>query len=359
MTTEIQQNIRTARVEDSQNLAALAGKAFLGYPFEYVFTADGIKNAIQNGERRYVMVDLNNQTIGSAVLGINDSKMAEIMRVMIAPSMRKNGVATSLTRELALDAIKLGKYSWADVRGDQIGMQRAALGSGLKAISLEQGKHVVYNHYDENGSNLGPARETMVHMTTLPVDELAFAYEISILDIRIREQLVKNLRGSMSPSIKDESICRNILSSASKTKEHISNNLGLNAQSIESIVQINDDIVKIKIGDVETIVVLPDASAFILNGTQIHQTTDLLAKVGIQVATYYCNINSNDMENRLIDSGLEAVSIRPWIDETNGQNVWQIAWRKTANDYKYCLHTISLDRIVERQINKIINIIEG
>lgn len=358
MTIETRQNIRTAQIEDSPNLALLASKAFVGYPFEYVFEAEGITKAIQDGERRYVMINENNQTIGSAVLGINNTKMAEIMRVMIDPSLRKNGAATSLTRVLSLDAIKLEKYSWADVRGDQIGMQRAALGAGLRAISLEQGKHVVYKHMDENGNDLGPARETMVHMTTLPIDELSLKQQISKLTGQVREQLVTNLKTSLNPELKDKSLSEIILPSASKTKYRILNNIELNSQDIDFRLDISTDILKISVSDVDTIVVLPDASAFIQKGTQLIKTVDLLAKIGVQVITYYCDINNHEQQDYMINCGFTASTIRPWVDEQTGNIVWQISWRKTSNDYQYCLHSISLDRIVERQIMKIINIIE-
>lgn len=359
MSTEIQPNIRKAVVEDSHNLASLASKAFLGYPFEYVFTSEGVSNAISNGEKRYVMRDQIGQIVGSAVLGDSDSKMSEIMRVMIEPSLRKNGAATYLTRHLALEAIQEGKYSWADVRGDQIGMQRAALGSGMKAISLEQGKHAVYNHQDQNGNEIGPARESMVHMTTLPVDELSLKKEIIKLPNSIREELAKNLKNSLSPDSKEKSLSELLLPSANRTKDRILNNLNLNSQIIDTCTNLNSDILKITINGVDTIVVLPDASAFILNRGDLTKTIDLITKSGIQVATFYCNLNDETMQNKLIALGLEAVSIRPWIIGQSKDVVWQIAWRKTANDYKYCLHSISLDPIVERQLRKIINIIEN
>jgi hypothetical protein len=359
MTIEIPSNIRPAVVEDSQNLASLAGRAFSGYPFEYVFTPEGMREAIQQGERRYVLTDQENKTIGSAVLGVNGSMMAEIMRVMVEPSQRKGGTATHLTKELALEAIRLGIYSWADVRGDQIGMQRAALGAGLRAISLEQGKHVVYEHRDENGVNLGPARETMVHMTTLPIDELDLRREVHKLPLQIRNQLSINITKALNPTPKDTNISSAILPNTSKVKTHIMNNITLNLQAAGSIIKVNSDIVKLSIGDTDTIVVLPDASAFIIGGDEPKQSLDLLSKIGVQVATYYCDMDNVLMQEHLISSGLEATSIRPWIKEKSGKQVWQIAWRKTSNDYKYCLHSISLDRIVERQIRKVIAIIEN
>lgn len=358
MTKETSPSIRKATVEDSQNLAVLASKAFIGYPFEYVFSEAGNKEAILKGEQRWVILDENKQITGCAVIGLNDTKMAEIMRVMIDPTLRKNGAATYLTKRLSLEAIKEGKYAWADVRGDQIGMQRAGMGTGMKAISLEQGKHVVYSHRDLEGKELGPARETMIHMTTLPVNELELKNEIVRLSPTIREQLTKNLKASLSPALKDPSLCESKLPSAKTTKEHVLANINHSSENITSIHSINDDIRKIETSGINTIVVLPDASAFILNSGHLSETVDLLAKVGIQVATYYCDLNDEAMQKKAVDAGLEAASIRPWVNEKSGQIVWQIAWRKTSNDYKDCLHTISLDPLVERQIMKIINIIE-
>jgi len=358
MSIEIQPNIRKAQVQDSRNLASLANKAFKGYPFEYVFSEDGTKEAIARGEQRWVILNENNQITGCAVLGLTDSRMAEVMRVMIDPSLRKNGAATYLTKRLSLEAINEGKYAWADVRGDQIGMQRAGMGASMKAISLEQGKHVVYNHKDSEGRELGPARETMVHMTTLPVNELDLKNEIVKLPYIIREQLAKNLKSSLNPTLKDQSLSAAKLPNAKTTKERVLNSINYYSEKIGSIVSINNDIKKIETAGINTIVVLPDASAFILNGGHLDETVNLLTAVGIQVATYYCDLNDEKMRQKAIDAGMEAASIRPWVNEKTGQIVWQIAWRKTANDYKDCLHTISLDPIVERQIMKIINIVE-
>lgn len=345
-----------AQIGDAPAIARLARESFPGYPFD-VYSVDGVRSALESKERRYNLVDNTQRIVASGVLGVDNTPMAEVKRVMVSPEFRKNGAATRLVRQITIDSLRRGKYPWVDARADQIGIQRAALSAGLRAVSLEPGKHIVYEHVDNSGNQLGSARETMVHMTSLPSDELDLLTTLHLLDKQTLTSLADTLRESFKPPKKDTTLSNNLLISAEETKNAVQERLFANPHL--EVSTLSEDVTQVNLGHAEMLVILPDASSFITNPDNIGPLLTVSEDVGLQVTTCYTDIQNVNTLEILTELGMQPAMIRPWKGAVNGKVAWQIGFRKTFNEYEKCLHPILLDPIIERQVTTIIDLIDS
>lgn len=349
MIENLNYSIRPAKVDDAKKLTELVTRGLPGYPFESVYNHLQVADAIAQGEHRLVAEGLHGQIIATAVLGVNSEPLAEVKRVVVDPEYRQNGLAKAITSILVDDCHQLGKIPWADARADQIGMQRAAINGGLIPISVESGKHIVYQHLYS-----GPARESMVHMTEINLNPEILIQNLATWPEKARHLLINNLKDALQPKEKNEEIARIIIPSAQKTKEKIRYQITQLPQVKTEI--INDDIQLLNINQSQLLVILPDASGFINNiyPSDISHLIKLSREIGLQIITYYCPISDIKTSACLFEAGLEPAMIRPWQKDNKNNPSWEIGWRKTMNHYKQCLHGINLAPEVELQIKAVI-----
>lgn len=346
--------IRLAIPEDANQLASLAKRGMPGYPFESIYDPIAVAQEIETGSNRLVATNEDNNILGTAVLG--DSHMAEIKRVLVDPDARKHGLGIKLTSALKTMAREKGVIPWADVRADQIGMQRAAhhYYPSLTPVSLEMGKHVVYSHNNE-----GPARESMVHMSGLALsqDTDKLTHNLIGWSRNMKQQLADNMLNALSPQSKNQVLVRRIIPSAQQVKSEIESNIRASGHTYE---MLNSDIILLKKGEGNCLVISPDASGFIENDDprQIIEMTNMALSIGLQIVTCYLAISDVDKVNYLFQSGMEPAMIRPWQANSNTPPVWQVGLRKTANTYKDSLHGVNLDPSVHTSIIKYINLVK-
>lgn len=353
---ELKYQIRNATIADAIPLAALANKGFKGYPFTSVYEPDSLAAHIANGEMRIVatLPPDHQRIIGTAVLGI-DGYMAEIKRVIVDPEYRQNGMAKEMTQHLAQMAEELHVHPYTDTRADQIGMQRSSLAAGLKAISIEQGKHVVFDHEDSSQIQIGPARESMIHMTSLRADENQLHAALKLLPHETINTLHQNMTLSLQePLPKDTTVVSRLLPSAKEVRESVAHKLERHRSSFK-LLHDEQDICVIQNGNIRMVIVKPDASGFaeiVPSATrdEIAWALNLANEVGLQVITTYQDITDINQIKKLVEVGLEPSMIRPWQTDVSSQPVWQMGLRKTMNGYAKSLHTIKLDPMVKEQL---------
>ncbi len=354
--------IRPAQITDARTLAKIGADNFPGYPFRSIFEPASLargmiamNSAIGAITPDYrVVIEDNLGIVGTAVLGSPDDKMVEIKRVLVDQRGRNNGYARNMTIHLAELARNRMFYPYADVRADQRGMQKAACAAGLSPFSLEPAKHVVYSHV-QDGAELGPARETMIHMSSLEPDERGLYNQINTSwPEAVKKLLVANMQKSFSPRAKNLDISRRILTSAEDTKLKIDNGIKETGAAAMSMI-LNDDMVVISDGHTQLLVIKPDASGFLLNAPSdsLPQLLTLAHQIGLQVVTYYGDVAHTDV-SLLINSGMEPVMIRPW-KLARRPTIWQAGWQKTMNGYDQCIHTIDLESQVYQQLQGFIN----
>lgn len=348
--------IRSAIPEDAIELASLAKRGMPGYPFESVYDSQALCEEIKSGSRRIVVVNESSHILGTAVLG--EGHMAEIKRVLVDPDNRSTGLGHLLTDYLKSEALKMGVIPWADVRADQIGMQKAAYSYTLRLnpVSVEVGKHVVYEHKHDTG----PARESMVHMNGLPLSKrhLSDSSEIDLWPTPHTRLLVDNMEKSLISQDKDPLKVRQILPSAALVKKRIENNIRLSG--LEQ-TQLTPDIIALRRNGATCTVISPDASGFVEGGNaeSIVSMVDKGLEIGLQIITCYTPINDVRRVNKLIQSNMEPVMVRPWQPSKNDIPEWQVGLRKTANHYEESLHVINLDPWVHAGIMEVIKDIDG
>ncbi len=341
--------IRPALPNDAFQLAALAKIGIPGYPFESVYNPESVADAILNGEIRLVVDSRDLGILATAVLGYSEEPMSEIKRVLVNPCARKNGFAKHLSAELFQIASDRQRIPWADVRGDQIGMQRAALYAGLIPISLETGKHVVYNHIYGN-DDLGPGRETMVHMTSLNLTQNDLYSALTQWPKETVRTLAKNLAESLNPAPKNCDSVRAYLTSAKEVKQRIALNLELIQLKHASITE---DIEQVSVENGEIIMIKPDASGFITKPNQLARISKISSEIGLQIITAYCNADDLETVSDLINSDFSPAMIRPWKNTHSSPAKWQVGFRLTFNHYDESLHHIHLDPAVSDKIRDI------
>ena len=339
--------IRPAKPEDSLSLAELGTRGFPGYPFAEIYDAQQLRTMIEAGKDiRQNLYSSDGSLIATGVLGTEGGPMAEIKRIVVDPYQRRNGHASAITQNLALEAQKQGYIPWSDVRADQPGMQKAALSAGLTAVSLESGKHVVYIH---NG--FGPARETMIHMTTLYLPEEQLWHNLKPWPEAVKNALVKNLINSFSPSEKDVQKSRLLLPDAAEVSKRVATAVSDQDLRNVNIIDANHDLLVINYSGAQMIIIKPDASGFITRyqSHEIAALVGLARKAGLQVVTCYEDIFAADKSRMLYQAGLTPSMVRPW-QKKGGQLKWQIGWRQTMNGFDQCLHNLNLDDQVNRQL---------
>lgn len=351
--------IRKALPQDAEQLADLAQRSMPGYPFESIYNPAELRQEIVAGVNRIVAVRNtdNKAIVGTAVLG--DGHMAEIKRVLVDPIARKQGLGAGLTTALKNMATENGVIPWADVRADQIGMQKAAhrYYPTLTPISVEMGKHIVYAH----PNNTGPARESMVHMSGLSIadDKESLAKALKVWSPDLANLLVNNMLDSLITHDKHYGLVREILPSVKHVKERIEHNIISN--KIEH-TKISPDLVLLSDKGASCVVITPDASGFIEgeSAETIDNMIETAMGIGLQIVTCYLAITDRKTIYSLIrsSSGLTTPAmIRPWQKSKNHQPEWQVGLRRTSEDYPHSLHSINLDPYVHASIMGYIEIV--
>lgn len=354
--------VRNAQLNDARGLADLARRGFKGYPFESVYDPPSLAKAIGGGEIRIVAAlkpELQ-RIIGTAVLGI-DGLMAEIKRVIVDPDFRKNGLAKEMTNNLEKEAKSRGVHPYTDTRADQIGMQRASLGAGLKAITVEAGKHVVYEHEVEmpgpGKKQLGPARESMIHMTSLRADQQRLYKELKQWPSKLKYDLCANIEKALhNPPDKKSHTVTSRLPSAKLVRENILKRLDQKRNGFQ-VIYDEQDVTIVQYGNAKITIIKPDASGFVETNRdtteeEIEYVLSLSKSIGLQIVTSYENTTDVKKAELLQSCGLTPAMIRPWQTEKEGEPEWQVGFRKTMNDYDRCLHYLRLDKDVRQQLEE-------
>ncbi|MFZ2199223.1 MAG: hypothetical protein WAV40_00330 [Microgenomates group bacterium] len=354
MNKEIQ--IRQAVPGDAGQLADLAKRGMPGYPFESVYDPSALKIEIASGIDRIVVEDSDKNIRGTAVLG--EGYMAEIKRVLVDPDLRKHHLGQGLTDNLKMKAIKKGVIPWADVRADQIGMQKAAHAYDLRLypISVEAGKHVVYAHKNDSG----PARESMVHMSGLSLAQSTNELNSTMCkwSNNYVRRLVDNMADSLVSQDKDIDLVKSVLPSASIVKDRIEKNIQRRGLAH---TQLTPDIIALSNNDARCIIISPDASGFVEGGDSksIISLVDLGLDLGLQIVTCYLPVENIALINELISSGMQPAMVRPWQLSAKDSPRWEVGLRKTANHYEKSLHTLNLDTWVYAGILSVIQGIDS
>lgn len=352
--------IRPAQITDARILAKIGIDNFSGYPFRSIFDpailARGIMamnmaiGAIIPDYR--IVIEDESGTVGTAVLGSPDDGMGEIKRVLVDQRGRNNGYAREMTIHLTNLARSKGLQPYADVRADQRGMQRAAFAAGLHPYSLEQAKHVVYSHI-QDGDELGAARETMIHMNSLQPDEQILHNQLKSWPRTTVERLIINMQKAFSPPIKDHNVSKDLLPSADSVREKIEKGI-IKIEATRLVQPLNKDMVIVTDGNIQLLIIKPDASGFLLTppDESLPQFLAFAEEVGLQVVTYYGNLTYSNI-SLLVNSGMEPTMVRPWKIKRQPSE-WQIGWKKAMNKFDLCQHTLDLDPTIQIKIERFI-----
>ncbi len=348
--------IRQAKPEDANELASLALRGMPGYPFESIYDSRAIKEEITAGSNRIIATNQDDDLLGTAVLG--DDYMAEIKRVLVDPNLRKHGLGAKLTSALKALARERGVVPWADVRADQIGMQRAAhhYYPALKPVSIEMGKHIVYSHGD-----LGPARESMVHMSGLPLsqDSKTLVDNLNSWPIALRQRLADNMRDSLGSHHKNRKLVDDIIPSAKLVKRRIEHDIKVGNLDHE---RLSPDIIKLEGSHSNCLVISPDASGFVEgdDAESIAEMSRIALDIGLQIVTCYLAITDLSKITYLTShGGMDPAMIRPWQKSRATEPEWQVGLRTTDDTYHSSLHEINLDPSIRDSILSYINLIRG
>lgn len=338
--------VRKATSSDAEGLAELAKLNMPGYPFNSVYDPSALAVEISGGSNRIVAEDKSGMLHGTAVLG--DEHMAEIKRVLVRRESRGRGIAHALTTHLKAEALSKGVVPWADVRADQVGMQRAAHSRelmSLEPIAVEMGKHIVYMHPD------GPARENMVGMSG---HELARSKRGLTDNLTpYSKELARNMADALSPAPKDVGLVSRLLQSADLVKSQIMQNIETTRLPY---TQLTSDIIRISSDEASCIIITPDASGFVSGKDPgaISSLVDAGINMGLQIVTCYVDTANTGLIMQLKERGMTPCMIRPWQETSSHTPVWQVGLRKTANDYDKSLHTVLLDEGVKEKLTSVI-----
>lgn len=350
-------SVRVAKATDAEKLVELVKNGMPGYPFESVYDAKTVGESIESGSSLRIVVEDNNKNIlGTAVLGDEPEHMQEIKRVVTSPNARKQGLASEMTRILTSEAERIGVVPWVDARGDQPGMQKAAIHAGYTAVSLEQGKHCVYTHLDSNNRNIGPARETMVHLTSLPVDLDELISSLARLDKSIVMHLYDSINKALYPSKKSMNRVHEYIPDAHTVKTRIQEKLmAIDKEGIQ-VKDLTDDIALLETEGVSMIIVKPDASGFINDVPDTRYVKKMLSlgeSIGLQTMTAYIDIDTWGHTPNILYTGLMPTMLRIWQKNKEAPITWQIGWRHTCNKYDESLHHIHLAAETREQLEKV------
>lgn len=352
MPTEHQTTIRKAETGDANLLARLASAGFPGYPFLGIYQPEYISKKIDEGELRWVM-ESKMGILATAVLG-GDGVMKEICKVVVDPEFRGNGIGKKITQVLYDEAVAHNWFPWANARAVQPSMQKSALSAGLNPVSIEQGKHVVYYHEDNNRQPTGPARESMVHFTSLNINQPELLEILHFWPSELKTILLKNLVAPLTIFQPDRVLANKLLPSAQEIKNRIHS--AMEITGLTSAETAGSDTEIINLSGNQTLIIKPDASAFILNLNNPRQI-DLatLTGLGIQIVTTYCEINNIKNIILLLSSGLEPSMLRPWKKSVSENPVWQVGCRIYLNQGEKIIEPANLDPQIRYQLEQIIH----
>lgn len=345
--------VRLAHESDAQKIAAVVRGGFPGYPFGSVYDSIAVGNEIvaehakELGARRVVCHSKAEGIIGTAVLG--EGSMSEVKRVVVSPEHRGNGAASLMTSYLAKIAYDQWRSPWADARSSEPNMQRAAIKAGMnQAISAEVGKHTVYVH--SNG--YGPARETMVHMSSILMSDKNFLAGVRLWPKSVRQSLVNELARVFDLPRSDEVLSLELLPSAGEVKNRICNKLGRLEQ---------EDVVDMQIGGSRVLVITPDASAFIeeTDGEDLDSVVGVLFNAGVQVVTSYTDTSDMERVLGLVDQGFVPSMMRLWKNDLNQPAQVQVGMRQTTGEFDRMLYLANLSGEAENQIGRRIKMISN
>jgi hypothetical protein len=346
--TNIEHTIRSAVPQDAARLAQVARRGIPGYPFEEVYHPESVERHILSSDEQRLVAELPGMgVIATAVLGVG--RMAEIKRVVVDPTARGVGVAKEMVGQLADRAKENEQIPWSDVRADQIGMQRAALAAGMRAISLEPGKHVVYEHPSPDGDS-GPARETMVHMTSLKLDDWALHRDLRYWPQHLVHKLVENMMKAHQPKPKDVAWSSYFMKDAAGMRERVTEAID-RFDHLMGREALHPDIEVLTIEEMKVVVIKPDNSGFIVsepNGGVGVVVSQLMKQIGLDIVTHYSPAGEN--VTRLSDAGMEPAMVRPWQEHPDVSPEWQVGWRAVGAGFNEILHPINLDPTVRQQL---------
>ena len=245
-----------------------------------------------------------------------------------------------------------------DARADQLGMQKAGLKAGLKALSLESGKHCVYFHLDNDGVQIGAGRETMVHITSLTPDLRELTDLLSLWPLELVETLVANMEKAYAPQTKNIKAVEERIPTAAIVKQRIETKI---EEAVKNGIQVltlpNPDLSIITLNDTQLLVVKPDASGFVLSdaSSELPAMVQLGHALGLQVITVYTDIAQTSKIHTLQNAMMQPAMVRLNQKKSGEKIVWQAGWRSTANRFNECLHSVNIDGEVLSQINNLIS----
>jgi len=225
-------------------------------------------------------------------------------------------------------------------------MQKAALSAGLRPVTLEPGKHAVYIHND-----CGPARETMIHMTSLNLPEPLLWQQLKHWPPSLKQALLNNLLMAFSPPPKNLTLTQALLPCAKSVSQRVEESLSRINYDGVTIAPLNRDLSLIAYAEAEMVIVKPDASGFItaFRGSSLSTMNRLAWEAGLQVVTCYEDVGAFDQCQALLQSGMSPCMIRPW-QKRNLSPSWQVGWRLTMNSYEQCLHELELTESIVQQL---------
>lgn len=352
--------IRPAIPQDAPEIATLVARGMRGYPFESVYDAQATyQDILQGANQRVVAVEHATQTIvGTAVLGDTRNTMQEIKRVVVNPELRGSGIANEMTKWLTQLAQENATIPWVDARGCQPAMQKAALNAGHQAISLETGKHCVYAHQAKDANQeIGPARETMVHLTSLVPNYHELEAALAQWPLDLVTELARSLVTALDPQEKNTSIVDEILPSAAEVKDRILNNLHNLWQPDMKQTKLNADLALLTLQNDQMVVVAPDASGFVISQPDQNLATLVQVghEIGLQTVTTYVNANNTQALETLQAARMKPTMLRLWQDTPDLPPTWQVGWRSITEDFEHTLHYLRLHPLVLQQLLNMIS----
>lgn len=350
--------IGPAQIDDGEEIGNVVQLAIPGYPFESASRPyDIVQDILRGNDYRVVARTEDRKIQGTAVLGTGHC--CEVKRVAVHPAFRQNGLASAMAQNLAARARAEGRQPWADVRGDQIGMQRAALKAGMYPVGQELAKHVVYKH-PLGEIDLGAARETMIHMSSLMLSDTILCEQLAMWPNSLIRQLVENIQMGLNPKPKDQGIVSEILPSPQIVRQRVSEQTSKQS-AVDKRTQVDEDIEILDIGMTKLLVVKPDASAFLLtiSSENLGAALKMAGAMGLQVVTYYLDAGALNNQELLADSGMQPSGIRVWQEMQDSEPTYQIAWRKTMNHFDSCLHSVNIDPPVLNVLSRRLDLIKS
>ena len=220
---------------------------------------------------------------------------------------------------------------------------------------METGKHVVFYHEDSDHNPLGPARESMIHMTSLKAKPESLYSGLKKWSPDVTKILIENMkRAYHEPKEKSKKISQKHLPSAQEVREQIHQRLDESKNDF-SVLHDEQDVTVVQRGNIKMTIVKPDASGFIETNSdttkeELDYILTLSESIGLKIVTSYENADDLEKVSLMNECGLTPSMIRPWQTQADGDPQWQVGFRKTMNEYNNCLHHIRIDHDVRQQL---------